>query len=169
LRILVFVFGLLSALTSGSASAQDSSVPPEIQAAIFKKMFVYVRTLPPGTTPRVLIVYDSDSTKSRDQIRRAFEQLSIQTVSVSVDELPDRLADGSVVYVTTPRGSFKELLQKKRLLSITGIPALVERGEVSMGLTLQNDQPKILVNLSKLKAEGHEVASNLLQLANVIQ
>ncbi|RPI20120.1 MAG: DUF4154 domain-containing protein, partial [Acidobacteria bacterium] len=69
----------------------------------------------------------------------------------------------------TPRGSFRQIFQKNRLLSITGLPQLVERGDVSIGLALQDSKPKILVNMSQLRAEGHEVASNLLQLAQLIQ
>jgi len=168
-RTLLLGFGLLAVLASGPAFAQDSPVPPEIQAVIFKKLFVYVRTLPSGSTPKLLIVYDEGSAKLKDEMRKAFGQVGIDAQAVLESELSSRVADGAVVYVTTQRGSFKQVLQKNRLLSISGIPALVERGDVSIGLTLQNAQPKILVNLAELKAEGHEVASNLLQLAKVIQ
>jgi len=163
--------GLLlpTAAASGSVFAQDAPVPAEIQAVIFKKVFAYVRTLSTGTSPPVVILYDEASTKSMNEIRKAFEQVNIETIAVQEADLTNRIREGSVVYLATPRGSFRQVLQKNRTLSITGFPALVQRGEASIGLALQDSKPKIVVNLTALKAEGHEVASNLLQLAQVIQ
>jgi len=157
------------ALASGSAVTQDSAVPADIQVVIFKKVFAYVRTLSPGSSPQVLILYDDGSTGFMDEVRKAFGQVRIEAIPVQEADLSNRIREGSVVYVATPRGSFRQIFQKNRLLSITGLPQLVERGDVSIGLALQDSKPKILVNMSQLRAEGHEVASNLLQLAQLIQ
>ena len=169
-RLLALGLCLPAVLLSGSVLAQDATVPADIQAAIFKKVFAYVRTLSPASPPPILILYDDASTKSMDEIRKAFEQLRIDAVGVKEADLANRIRDGStVVYVATPRGSFRQIFQKTRSLSITGLPLLVQRGDASIGLALEESKPKILVNMSELKAEGHEVASNLLQLAQLIQ
>ncbi len=167
-RVLALGLCLPIPLASGSVMAQDASVPADIQAAIFKKVFAYVRTLAPGGPSPILILYDEGSTKTMDEIRNAFQQVQIEAVAVQEADLANRIREGSVVYLATPRGSFRQLLQKSRSLSITGLPVLVQRGDASIGLALQDSKPKILVNLSELKAEGHEVASNLLQLAQLI-
>lgn len=169
-QLLALGLCLAAVLLSGSVLAQDAEVPSDIQAVIFKKIFTYVRTLSPGSSPAVLILYDDASAKSMSEVRKAFEQLQIEAVGVKEAELGSRIREGSsVVYVATPRGSFRQIFQKTRSLSITGLPLLVQRGDASIGLALEESKPKILVNMSELKAEGHEVASNLLQLAQLIR
>jgi len=170
-RALLLALGLClpAALTSQFVFAQEVAVPADIQAVIFKKVFTYVRTLPPAGAPHLLILYDEGTTKSMGEIRKAFEQVRIDAVGVQEADLANGIQEGSIVYIATPRGSFRQQLQRTRSLSITGLPLLVQRGDASIGLALQDSKPKILVNLSQLKAEGHELASNLLQLAQVIQ
>ncbi len=169
-QLLALGLCLPAVLVPGPVLAQDAAVPADIQAVIFKKIFAYVRTLSPGISPAVLILYDDASAKSMDEIRKAFERLQVEAVGVKEAELASRIREGSsVVYVATPRGSFRQIFQKTRSLSITGLPLLVQRGDASIGLALEESKPKILVNMPELKAEGHEVASNLLQLAQLIQ
>jgi hypothetical protein len=63
----------------------------------------------------------------------------------------------------------KQLCQESGVLSISAVPSLVESGDFSIGIGTKGGRPQILVNLSRLEAEGHQVSSELLKLAKVIQ
>ena len=55
------------------------------------------------------------------------------------------------------------------ILSISGVPELAEKGEVSVALGIENDKPKIIVNLERAKSEGHQLSADLLKLAKIIK
>jgi hypothetical protein len=152
-----------------AASEQDVPVPPELQAAIFQKVFSYDRSLPSGQDPKVLIAFAPASAPFKDRLLKAFEQVGIRASAVREEEVASHISAVEVLYVATDGTSFKALCQKNAVLSITGFPSLVEKGEVSVGLGVVADKPKILVHLPQLRAEGHELSANLLQLARVIQ
>ncbi len=149
-------------------NAQDTPVPPELQAAIFQKIFSYDRVLSPSTPPRVLIAFSSDSVKLKDRLLKAFEDAGI-TASAQPEAELKSMSGVNVLYVATEGKSFKQLCQENSVLSITGFPSLVEKGEVAVGLAVSEDnKPKIVVHRKQLKAEGHELGANLLRLARLI-
>lgn len=147
--------------------AQESPVPPDLQAAIFQKVFSYDRTLPSGTDPHVLIAFSSQSTKLKDRLLEAFEGEGIKA-SAKLDNDIASIMGVNVLYVATERRSFKQLCQQNSVLSITGFPSLVEKGEVAVGLATNGGKPKIVVHRTQLRAEGHELAAGLLKLARLI-
>jgi hypothetical protein len=150
------------------AQAQDMPVPPELQVAIFKKVFSYDKTIP-GGTPKMLVAFSDASAGIKDQVIKAFKDSGIIATSAKVDQLQGSISGINVLYIAPGVSGVKQLCQKNGILSITGMPSLVESGEASVGLSVSENKPKILVNLKALKAEGHELSSNLLQLAKIIQ
>jgi hypothetical protein len=159
---LVFYFLLSPCL------AEDMPVPPELQVAIFKKVFNYDKTIP-GGAPKMLVAYTDASAAVKDQVVKAFKDAGVTVTAAKADQLAGALEGVNVLYVAPGVTGVKQICQKNGILSITGIPSLVESGEVSVGLAVVDNKPKIVVHLGRLKAEGHDMSANLLQLAKIIQ
>jgi hypothetical protein len=148
--------------------AEDMPVPPELQVAIFKKVFNYDKTIP-GGAPKMVVAYMDSSAAVKDQVVKAFKESGVAVTAVKADQLAGALEGVNVLYIAPGVSGTKQICQKNGILSITGIPSLVESGEVSVGLTVVDNKPKIVVHLGRLKAESHDMSANLLQLAKIIQ
>jgi hypothetical protein len=163
-----FAIALMFVFLSLPVKAQDMPVPLDLQVAIFKKVFSYDKTIQAGS-PKMVVVFTDNSAEVKDQIVKAFKDSGMAVNAVKADQLSGSLGSINVLYVAPGVSGVKSLCQKNGILSITGIPSLVESGEASVGLSVIENKPKIVVHLKQLKAEGHELSANLLQLAKVIQ
>jgi hypothetical protein len=148
--------------------AQDMPVPPELQVAIFKKVFNYDKTIQ-GGNPKMLVAFTDTSAAVKDKVVKAFKDSGVTVSAAKADQLSGSIAGVNVLYITPGVSGTRQICQKNGILSITGSPALVESGEASVGLSVQDNKPKIVVHLGQLKAEGHDLSANLLQLAKIIQ
>ncbi|MFH1198030.1 MAG: YfiR family protein [bacterium] len=138
-------------------------VPANLQAALFKKIFSFDKTLTAKGSYEVAVLSGSGS---GDAIVAALKEVGVSAKSVSGDQVP---AGAAVVYIMAGVTPPKAQTASKGVLSITGTPANVEGGKVSIGIGTEGGKPKIIVNLGQLKAEGHEVSADLLKLAKVIK
>jgi hypothetical protein len=163
-----FAIVLILVCVSLPLKAQDMPVPLDLQVAIFKKVFSYDKTIQAGS-PKMLVAFTDNSADIKDQIVKAFKDSGMVVTAVKADQLAGSLGNINVVYITPGVSGVKNLCQKSGILTITGVPSLVESGEASVGLSVIENKPKIIVHLKQLKAEGHELSANLLQLAKVIQ
>ncbi len=150
-----------------SAFAGDAAIPPDLQVSIFKKVFGFDKAIQPGSL-KVAVAFTESSAALKDQLIKAFQDSGIAASAVKEEQLSTSLNGVNVLYVT-PGVQSKQICQKNGILSITGTPSLVESGEASVGLSVLDNKPKIIVHLKQLKAEGHELSANLLQLAKLIQ
>ena len=164
---LIILFLLLASCKE--AIAQVMPVPPKLQAAIFAKVFTYTKTFLVNGQVEVLVTFNNQSEKIKDEMVTAFEDLGISARAVHISELSDNFGRGSVVYITAGTESTKQFCKEEQLLSITGIPALVKSGEASIGLGIENYRPQVIVDMRQLKAEGHALSSQLLRLAKVLR
>jgi hypothetical protein len=165
-KVKIFFAIFILSLTSNIIS-QEMSVPPDLQAALFKKIFGFDKTL--SGMPKVLILYSDGSAGVKDQLIKSFSGVGITAVGVKADQLAGSLGAGTVVYVAPGVSSPKGQTGSKNVLSISGVTSLVENGSVSVGLGTEGGKPKIIVHMGQLKAEGHELSADLLKLAKVIQ
>jgi hypothetical protein len=149
--------------------AQGTSVPIVMQAPLFKKILAYDKKLAMTTSIKLIVAFSDSSTAEIDEIVKAFLGEGMSVRAVKVDQLASNLGDAAVIYISAGADSANLICQKNQILSITGIPSLVENGKASIGLGVVDNRPKILVHLKKLKEEGHEVSAKLLQLAKVIE
>ena len=152
----------------GQALGQDTQVPPELQAVIFKKVFSYDPILRREHPLQILVVFNGHATNT-DEVVEAFEALGISANPVKDSQFPSTLKEGSVVYVMPGVPSLKGLCSESGLLSITGTVEMVEAGKASIGVEMRNYRPKIVVHLEQLKAERHNLSSQVLKLARLIQ
>ena len=148
--------------------AGDMPVPPELQVAIFKKVFNYDKTIQ-GGSPKMLVAFTDNSAAIKDQVVKAFKDSGVVVSAAKADQLAGSVEGINVLYITPGVSGTKQICQKNGILSITGSPSLVESGEASVGLSVQDNKPKIVVHMGQLKAEGHDLSANLLQLAKIIQ
>lgn len=161
---------LLLLALSGWASPGDTPVPTSIQGAIIGKVLPYVRSFH-GTDVRLLVVYTDKEKSLVEEAIRSLEGPGVSSTAVEYSVLKERIATANAVYVLpgVDSASVKALCRESRVLSISAVPSLVEEGDFSIGVGVRNGRPQILVNLSELEAEGHQVSSELLKLARVIQ
>lgn len=161
-RIAAF-FILLIGLAALNIHGQDMPVPLNLQAALFKKIFSFDKTLQASGNSEV-IVLSADGTGN--DVVSAFSAAGVSAKLVQGTSVPD---GAGVVYVMPGTPSPKQQTAQKKVLSISGVTAFVESGQVAVGLGTEGGKPKIIVNLSQLKAEGHELSADLLNIAKVIQ
>lgn len=154
---------------ASSAWAADG-LPPSLQAIMFKKVMDYDRALPKGKR-KVLVVYGDDATGAAE-MAQAFRDVEIEAEEAKADAAAGRL-NGVVAIYTMPSGlkaEIRELCVSKKLLSMSGQPRLVEKGEVSIALGKRGDgRPEISINLTRAKEEGRDLSSDLLGLAKVVK
>jgi hypothetical protein len=154
LMLTVFILELLAI----NIYAQE--IPANLQAALFKKIFSFDKTLTSkGIEVAVLGA-------SGDAIVSAFKEAGINAKAVSGNQVP---GDVSVVYIMAGTASTKQQSASKGILSISGTVSLVESGQVAIGLTTEGGKPKIVIHMAQLKAEEQELSADLLKLAKVIQ
>ncbi len=167
MRSKLFISMLFFSCFALSAFAGDAAIPPDLQVSIFKKVFGFDKAFQTGSL-KLVVVFNDSSAAAKDQLVKAFQNSGIAATAVREEQLSSSLSGVNVLYVS-PGVQSKQICQKNGILSITGTPSLVESGEASVGLSVLDNKPKIIVHLKQLKAEGHELSANLLQLAKLIQ
>jgi YfiR/HmsC-like len=156
-KILKITISLIGLITLNSF-AQDMAVPANLQAALFKKIFSFDKTLTAKGSVEVAVIGSG-----ADQIVAAFKDAGINAKAAS------DIGSASVVYIMPGTASLKSQSASKGVLSISGVTSYVENGNVAIGLGVEGGKPKIIINMSQLKAEGQELSSDLLKIAKVIQ
>ena len=58
---------------------------------------------------------------------------------------------------------------QNKIITATGVSSFVEQGYACFSVTLENDKPKLVVNLNKMKDEGHQFSASYLKMAKIIQ
>ena len=168
MRFRLFIFALCISWLALPAFTGDATLPPDLQVSIFKKVFGFDKTIQPGTL-KLVVAFTDSSAALKDQVVKAFQESGVPASAAREEQLSGSLNGVNVLYLTPGVSSAKQICQKNGILSITGTPSLVESGEASVGLSVLDNKPKIVVHLKQLKAEGHELSANLLQLAKLIQ
>ena len=151
---LIFLFGI----TSMNIFAQE--VPANLQAALFKKIFSFDKTLQSkGVDVAVLGA-------SSDEIVAAFVGAGVNAKATGGNQVPGGV---SVVYVMPGVGAINKQSAAKGVLSISGDVSNVESGKVAIAIGIEGGKPKIIINIAQLKSEGQELSADLLKIARVIQ
>ena len=166
-----FVLAVALAGVAQASLAESMPVPAKVQAAILKKILVYDKSLQ-GKEGRIKLVVVGGEKALADEIASAFREVGVTVDEAKVDELLGKLDDATIVYVMpgVPTAPVKRVLAEKKALSVTGLPTMVEKGDVAVGIGLRDDgKPQIIVHLLQLKAEGHEFSAEMLKLAKVVR
>jgi hypothetical protein len=181
---------LVGCLVTAAGSVGETEVPAEAQVLVFLKVLTYDRVLAPSDTGaiRIAVLYAAgnlESEANRDAMLRALAAHTGKMINgrrfeygahpyQSGESLSQCLAREGVrvLYVAKGLGgqldSITTATRRQRVLTITGVPDFVAQG-ISVGTVLRAEQPRILLNLAAVKAEGHDMNANLLRLCEVIR
>ena len=163
-------------------------VPVELQLNIFSKVLTFDRTVEekPGSELVVGILYQPrvrGSYVAKDQMVQSISATeptvhgkslrAVPLVAASASELAAAIQSQGidVLYVTPLRAvsvaEFAVVTRQQSVLTLTGIPQFVEAG-VSVGVGLNGDRPKILINAEAARLEGARLQARLLKLAEIV-
>ncbi|HLP18319.1 MAG TPA: YfiR family protein [Bacteroidota bacterium] len=154
LHIVLFLLGAIAT----TSFAQEMAVPVNLQAALFKKIFSFDRTLASKGVEVAVLGAGGDA------VAAALKDAGVNAKAVSGDQVP-----GGVTVVYTMSGATKSQTAAKGILSISGVSGFAESGKVAIGLSVEGGKPKIVINMAQLKAESQELAADLLKIAKLIQ
>jgi hypothetical protein len=147
------------------------ALPLSIQAALTKSILGFDKTLAGKPSIRIMVVFDREPAKLLEQIDQAFVASGLTTAGAGrVAELEGRAGQMEVLYVLPSAASpqLAEYCTRRGLLTISGHPAIVRRGDASIGLGVAAGKPKILIHVPRLAREGHQLSANLLAYAERI-
>jgi hypothetical protein len=161
-RILL-AFGVLALAQPGHASRE---VPLNLQAAIFKKVF----SMNPGLSgnPGVAVVHGGGDDAEMAEAVKELTGAGLLATAVPLAGAEGKLGDYKVVYLCKGSGSLAPACASAGKLTICGDTDLVRGGNATVGIGLSAGKPKILLKKSRVKAEGQEFNSSLLNLAEII-
>lgn len=188
-KLISLLAAVLVAIQPWSARAAD--LPPEKQVLLLVRALSFDRALPSrvGDIAVVAIAFKPGHAASEDARRSflaAMAKLPATTTlagkPVKAVALPfldaatfnSRLRESNAValYVTPglseAAADLSSAARTARLLSFTSTEALVNAG-LSIGLLMEGQKPRLLVNVNASKAEGAELDSALLRVAEVVK
>lgn len=161
--VILFLIGFLWV----QLTANRMPIPTRIQVALFSKIFQYDSSLRSLSTIKLLIVYDSHSIRIKDDFVNTFQKASFEVGFTTEDKLKNVINNYDVVYFMPDTKANAALCRQYKKLSIAGISQYAESGEVTIGLGLVQDTPRVFVNVTTLEEEGHSLSPQILQIAKV--
>jgi hypothetical protein len=190
-RWIYLILAALLMLAVGSVMAsEDQEIPEKLQVPIFFKLLTYDRTLMENSSEilRVGVLYrlgDRVSEQNMEAFMEVLTSMAEKTIKGKTFEMvpipwdrKDSIDKGlsragvDVLYVTMGHkdklSRIKALTRTLEILSLTGVVDYVSDG-LSFGLSLEEGHPRILVNLDAVRAEGHDLESQVLRICKTIQ
>jgi len=149
----------------------DEELPPRVQAALFRKIFLYEKDLG-RDPPTVLILVGSLSSGRGQEMVQAFSEAGVEASAAELWGRLPAINERTVIYAfpDVPIADLRRLATSARVFTISGDPQMARSGRVSVALRRKADgHPEILVNLPVIRAEGRELSASLLTLATVIR
>lgn len=137
-------------LVSGSFGFSQEEAPARIQATLFYKLLGFYNNLGSDDFKIHIVSAPGVYNEMKKLVGMKFGSASL--VDVTSSEGPP--ANGAqVVYVGDSVSDITQYTQSNKVLSITGVPEFVQSG-VTLGIGIEADKAKIILNLTSTKAEG---------------
>lgn len=169
-------FALATFVVVATSTGEEMPVDSGQQCSMFKRIFSYDKDLRQSDKIVVIVVGPRTDGPEVDAVVTAFREKQMYPAPVTVSGLTSDLTatlsqQSTVVYVMAgvDYDAVNAFAASHRFLSISGMPSLVESGQVSVGVDMDDSRPQVVVNMGRLTAEGHELSSELLKLARVIR
>lgn len=154
----------LAAIILVPAAQAQGEAPPKLQAAIIMKILAFYTNL--GADDFVIHVVGAPAVAKELQGMVGKPAGKATLKKVTEGGAPD--GGAKVVYVGADVASSIAFTQGAKVLSVTGKPSFVADG-VTLGIGVEANKPKILLNLSSSKAEGINWAPGILKVAETIK
>jgi hypothetical protein len=185
------LLGLILAIVMFAQPVFADAVPGKNQALLLLRILAYDHNLPNRTDNKkvtIVVLYKSGSSDSDDTanevtnaIRDIGKSTTIANSSIQVVRLAysDKTFDGDVarthaaaLYVSPglgdALGTITSTTQSRKLLSFSGSQDYVSSG-VSVGFSLDDGKPTILVNIPASRNEGADLDVALLRMAKIVK
>ena len=164
------------------ARAQTSAIPAAVQLLLFGKIWMFDRSVANNDHLVVAVLYQSSlrsSAEAKDELIAAIRASGskLRCIPIALDDVANlsselQQVNADVFYVTEMRGiniqDVVRISRARHIKTITAVDGYVEAG-IAIGLRVRNDKPNIVVNLSAAKAEGSDLAAQLLRLSTIIE
>lgn len=149
--------------------AGSDEAPPKVIAALLIKLIPFEKNISGSSQDITIFVLGAPAVANELQagVGKSLGKAKLARIDQG-DELPAEKP--AVLYVGDP-AKVSEATQYSRtnkILSITGIPELVNKG-VSLGIGVEGGKPKILLNLSTSVSEGLDWNPAIMKVATTIK
>jgi hypothetical protein len=177
-RRLILVLALVT--MASPLPADDLLVPADTQLHILQNVWTLDRTFPRQRTVRVVILYQSKYGRSARMMEAlmassagmppAMRLIPVDLVhSIPIgQQIP---ADTDIVYVAPLRAveisSIVRETRARHLRSVTPVADYVIEG-VGLGIIVDHDRPRIMINVEASASEGADYSAQLLKLAYLV-
>ncbi|MDQ8164279.1 MAG: YfiR/HmsC family protein [Gemmatimonadota bacterium] len=186
--VLGIVAGFVPAVTPRGAQAQGMmEVPAAVHVPLFLKVLSFDRQLRARAANEVLVVVayqggNGPTVRLKDEVLRliAAERIGIAGLplrALAVDLDRESLAEtlratgAAALYVPPLRGldlsAVIAAARAARVTTFSAVPAGVASG-LAVGVRLQGDRPRLLVNVAAARLEGADFSAELLKLAVLV-
>ena len=156
--LLVTMIALVTPTTFASSQA-----PAKLQGALIIKLLPYYTNL--GKEFKIHVIGAPDvAAVLKASVGSKTGKAKLVGVTAG-DDIPSEKVD--VVYIGKNAPAGTNWAQSNGALSITGNPQLIEAG-VTLGIGLENNKPKIYLNLKSSKAEGVDWNPAILKVAKTV-
>jgi len=163
LIFLIFVSMALSGLSVKIETLRPA--PPKVQVVIYKKIFSYCKNLSKDGI-NVAVLTD-ESNPDFEEIIRGFTNLGIPVVELKNDKFQTQ-SKITVLYVSKSSKSIVSHCNNRGVLCISATPEDVQENLAAISIYSENNKPKIIINMSVLKSQNHEISSEVLKLATIV-
>lgn len=169
--------------------AQKMPLPIEHQFQTMLKVVAYESRLnaPDVNEINIGVIYVDNpvSANTKADFMKIFQTLPVQAIGQKklnvieiylqdMEQLKQIIAQKNinVLYITPGMDSYlkplKDLTVEKSLVTITGVPEYVNSHFIMVGLNVENQKPKILVNMELSKMSGAKFSANFLKFCDLI-
>ena len=156
----------VSLFLASPGKCQDMPIPIKIQSALLVKILKFNPKFADKETLNMLIVYTINTKSYKDElVGYLSEHMGLDAAKPT--EIDESIKNYDLVYFMPGTQSKAVLCKTHKVLSVTGISEFAEDGTISLAFGIQNDKPKIYINLTSLKQEEHNFSSDLLRIATI--
>jgi hypothetical protein len=155
-------------------------VPVNMQMPLFANIWKLDRTFKPRSSQIVIaVLFQANNTVSSEARESAFSWVEKTGGMRMVDVTMDRpgweeallRVEADVFYVTPMRGANIErvasIARARQIRTMAGMTEYLKHG-LSVGISVRNDRPLIVIDLEAARAEGASYQAQLLKLAEVV-
>ncbi len=147
--------------------AQEMTVPVPVQVTLIKKILNFDLGLKDKPDVTVIVIYAEGGEDMKNAVVTCFQRAGFKTLTAPTDQVAGKLSEASVAYLLASTHNVQQACANGKVLSFSGVKAVVSGGSPSIALGEEDGKPKIDINLSQLKAEGHNFSSDFLRLARM--
>ena len=174
--------GVIAMVWAGSVLAQGVlEIPEDAQVQLLIKGLSYNSKLKGAN---LLILSRSDNNSNRAKASTEFSGKSIKSNSCQVFDGAYTGRDNflavvealgaNLVYLCddlTPAQckEISTICASKGILTMSGVPALVQAGDVSMSVMADAGKPKIILSMNRVKTEGQAFSPQFLKLCKIVE